>query len=86
MENIKRTHSITVQSRSRTLVTGVDKVIDSSPKLVDMVTSDGSLSVRGDGLHILAFSSESGELTLEGHIDRMEYCSGKKPLIGRIFK
>lgn len=86
MENIKRTHSITVQSRSRTLVTGVDKVINSSPKAADLVTSDGTLSVRGESLHILAFSSESGELTLEGRIDKLEYGSGKKPLIRRIFK
>lgn len=84
MENKK--HSITAEARSRTLITGVEKVIDSSPAEINMTTTDGPLSVRGEGLHIKSFSAESGELTFEGRVDKMEYRSGKKNILGRIFK
>ena len=67
-------------------MTGVEKIIDSSPKEIDMVTSDGALAVKGDGLAIRAFSAETGDLTFEGRVDRLDYDRGKKPLLGRIFK
>ena len=82
----KKKHSLTVESRSRTLVTGVEKVIDSSPSAINMTTSEGALTVKGEGLRINAFSVESGELTFEGRVDRIDYHAGKKPLLGRIFK
>lgn len=82
----KKKHSLTTESRTRTLVTGVEKVISSSPSSIEMVTTEGVLSVRGDGLHIHAFSAESGDLTFEGRVDRIDYHSGRKPVLGRIFK
>ena len=85
MDN-KKKHSLTVESRSRTLVTGVEKVIDSSPAVINMTTSEGVLTIRGDGLRISAFSAESGDLSFEGRVDRIDYHAGKKPLLGRIFR
>ncbi len=83
---IKPKHTVTLESRSRALVTGVEKVIDSSATFINAVTSEGAFTVRGNGLHIVAFSEADGTLTFDGKVDRMEYTVGKKGLFGRIFK
>lgn len=82
----KKRHSITLESRNRALITGVEKVTDSSPAAINMVTSEGPLSVRGSELKINSFSVADGNLSFEGKVDKLEYASAKKPLLRRIFK
>ena len=86
ISNVKIKHSLTVESRSRTLITGVEKVISSSPAAIDMTTSEGPLTVKGEGLRIHSFSAADGDLTFEGRVDSLTYARAKKPLLGRIFK
>ncbi len=82
---IKPKHNVTLESRRRALVTGVEKVVDASPSVINTVTSEGALSVRGSGLKIVSFSEADGTLTFEGTVDRMEYAAAKKPLLRRLF-
>lgn len=83
---IKPKHNITLESRKRALITGVEKVVDSDANTIDLVTSEGALCVRGEGLKINAFSEADGTMSFEGRIDRIEYAGAKKPLLRRIFK
>lgn len=73
----KKRHSITLESRNRALITGVEKVTDSSPTAINMVTSEGPLSVRGSELKINSFSVADGNLSFEGKVDKLEYASAK---------
>lgn len=83
---IKPKHNITIESRKRALISGVEKVVDSNANAINLVTSDGALCIKGDGLKINAFSEADGSLSFEGRVDRMEYVGAKQPLLRRIFK
>ena len=83
---IKPKHNVTVESRKRALVTGVEKVVDSDANAINLVTSEGALAIKGEGLKINSFSEADGTLSFDGRVDRMEYAGVKKPLLRRIFK
>ena len=83
---IKPKHSITLESRKRALVTGVEKVVDASPTIINTVTSDGALVVKGNGLKIVSYSEADGCLTFEGEVSLMQYSGAKKPLLRRLFR
>lgn len=83
---IKPKHNVTLEARKRALVTGVEKVVDSDANAIDLITSEGALCIKGEGLKINSFSEADGTLTFEGRVDRLEYAGVKKPLLRRIFK
>lgn len=82
----KKPHSITLENRKRALMTGVDKVISSNENCILLETSEGGLTVSGSGLKINKFDAESGQLTFEGTVNKMQYSAAKLPLAKRIFK
>ena len=67
-------------------MTGVDKVISSNENCILLETSEGGLTVSGSGLKINKFDAESGQLTFEGTVNKMQYSAAKLPLAKRIFK
>lgn len=83
---MEKRHSITVDGRKRGLITGVTKVISASPSEFALVTSEGGLVVRGKELKIISFSEESGALSFDGTVDKIEYDKVRQPLLKRIFK
>ncbi len=89
MENkiaVKKPHSITLENRKRALMTGVEKVISSNETAILLETSEGGLTVAGTGLKINKFDAETGQLTFEGTVNKMQYSAAKEKFIKRIFK
>lgn len=82
---VKPKHNISIESRNKMAITGVSKVVDAHAKCISLLTSEGSLIIRGDELKICAFSEADGSLTLDGRIDRLEYGAVKRSLVGRLF-
>ncbi len=66
-------HQLVLDDRRQLSVSGVSEVDSFDDQAIVAHTTRGDLTVRGDDLHILHLNTESGELSLEGHIRSLEY-------------
>ena len=66
-------HQLVLDDRRRLTVSGVSDVDSFDDNTVVAHTNLGELTVRGHELHICRLNTESGELSLEGHIDALDY-------------
>jgi|GEM_PF-1510554 len=83
---LKHAHTVTLVSRSKVSLTGVENVLGASEEIVNLVTTEGTLSLFGKDLKIQKFSIEEGLLVLAGTIDCIKYAAIKMPLLKRLFK
>ena len=65
--------NIRILHRQRMELTGIEEVESFTDNSVVMRSSLGSLSVEGDSLKIESFSTDKGELIIEGKIDGVYY-------------
>ena len=70
-ENSK--HTLTLESRKLLALTGVTEVVSSDEKQVILKTSTGMLKILGTSLSIGKLNTETGELSLSGLINLLEY-------------
>ncbi|MDR2201487.1 MAG: YabP/YqfC family sporulation protein [Clostridiales bacterium] len=82
----KKPHSITLDNRSRAHLTGITKVVASSERALTLETGAGGLTFYGSGLKINKFDADSGAMTFEGAVDKLEYSGVKIPLLKKLFK
>lgn len=66
-------HSMTLYGRERLSVTGVTDVTTFDENTIAMETSEGTLTVRGENLHVERLSLDQGELALTGEVQALEY-------------
>lgn len=66
-------HSLTMSGRERLSVTGVTDVTTFDENTIAMETSEGTLTVRGENLHVEKLSLDAGELALSGEVQSLEY-------------
>lgn len=66
-------HSLSLEGRARLKLSGVKDVERFDENAVVLVTSAGGLVVYGSGLHIGRLSLETGELGIDGRVDRLIY-------------
>ena len=71
-------HSIHIQERSRTTVSGVSNVLSYDDLQIEAETTGGTLALQGEGLRIDGLDTQTGELTISGRIDRFAYLESKK--------
>lgn len=71
----QKNHSVTVDSRESIVVTGVTDVPGFDEQTVNLLTSMGTLIVKGESLHICRLSLESGEVSVEGKVNSLQYLS-----------
>ena len=86
MENTEKRHSITIEGRNKGLLSGVNKVVSASPEEIYLLTGRGGLLIKGKELKISSFSEESGALSFDGTVDKIEYDKIKQSFFKRIFK
>jgi len=82
-------HNVIMEGRKRVSVSGVDDVESFDEGEIVMSTSQGILIVRGKELRIEKLSLDSGDVVMEGILDRLEYEDDVKPsggLFTRLFK
>lgn len=90
MPNEERTlpHGLTLTGRQALSVSGVTDVSAFDEGEISMDTSQGTLTVRGEQLHVEKLSLDRGELTLTGEIRSLEYDDETVPrggLLRRLF-
>ncbi len=66
-------HRLLLEERERLTVSGVEEVESFDENTIVMVTSQGTLVVRGEDLHIEKLSLDGGDLKVEGSVESLIY-------------
>ena len=66
-------HHVILEGRASLSVSGVEEVESFDENTIVMLTSRGTLVVRGEELHIEKLSLDGGDLRVEGAIDSLTY-------------
>ena len=66
-------HKVALVDRKRLEITGVEEVESFDENSIIMSTSQGDLTVRGEGLHIETLSLDGGALRVEGTVESLTY-------------
>lgn len=93
-KNYKRpdvTHNIIMENRKKLSVSGVEDVDSFDEASVILITTMGTLTVKGADIRINKLSIDAGEVSIEGDIDSFEYSdvsqhSESGGFISRLFK
>lgn len=72
-ERAQAAHHIILEQRESLSVSGVDEVESFDENTIVMVTTQGTLVVRGEGLHIEKLSLDGGDLRVEGLVESLTY-------------
>jgi len=67
-----------LERRQGGTITGVRDVTSFDEKEIRLVTEEGKLSVRGEGLHVKQLDLQKGEVELQGRIDQLVYLNKKQ--------
>ena len=81
-------HRIVLSDRQHLAVSGVEGVESFDEATIVLTTSEGSLIVRGEGLHIEKLSLDGGDLLVEGTVESLTYEEEEphQSLFGRLFR
>lgn len=89
-ENLNPVGNLIIENRNRLSVSGVSETESFDESCVVLFTSCGRLIIRGEGLHIQNLSVSSGEASVVGRIDSVNYTENtkkkKEKLSSRLFK
>ena len=66
-------HDLSLDSRARLTVPGVQKVLHCSPESAALETGKGTLHLAGAQLSVVSLDLEAGEAKLTGRFDALEY-------------
>ena len=80
---------VSMENRRALEITGVTDIDSFDEQTVAVFTDVGELVVRGSSLHISRIDVESGNLSLEGEIDSLEYTDNvavRGSIWGRLFR
>ena len=86
--NISLGNMISLENRSKLVITGVSDVDSYDDGAIILSTNLGQLTVRGVDLKISKLNTDFGELIVTGTIDGMVYTDerGKTGFLGRLLK
>ena len=66
-------HHLILEDRENLTVSGVEEVESFDETTIVMYTAQGTLIVRGEGLHIEKLSLDGGDLKVEGMVESLTY-------------
>lgn len=66
-------HSVHMENREKMTISGVEDVASFTEENIVLLTNMGTLTVKGNDLHINKLNVESGELVIDGSINLCEY-------------
>ena len=85
----KKPHSISIDERKRLKATGISDVEGFDETKIYAMLENLAFTIGGKNLKVMSFSSESGDLVVEGEIDSVSYSpaiSRKSGIFARIFR
>lgn len=85
-ENLKK-HTLMLDNRSKLMITGAQDVNGFNEETVSVQTSDGTLVIKGSGLHIEKLNLDTGDVCVEGKVGAMQYIgSASKSKLSKLFR
>ena len=79
---VRAPHRVVLEERGALSVSGVEEVERFDENEIVMSTSRGTLTVRGENLHIEKLSLDGGDLKVEGDIDALTYEESRRERSG----
>ena len=75
-KQIKKAHCLQLTDRQKGCIQGVRDVNSFDEKEISLVTEAGTLSIKGEGLHVTRLDLERQEVDIEGKVDSLIYSQG----------
>lgn len=69
-------HTLMLDNRQRLVLTGAVDVNGFNEETVSVKTTGGTLIIKGSGLHIDRLNLETGDVTVQGTVNSMQYIGG----------
>ena len=87
-DTIRKNHNVIIEDRHRFTLTGINDVFSFDDETVALETDLGRLVIKGEGLHIINFNNETGDLSGEGKIFAFAYTADEKNrgIVSRLFR
>lgn len=88
----EKRHTLLMEEREKIQVGGVLEVLSFDEEGVMMETTCGLLMLKGEDLHIGRLDLDSGEVTVTGTLDSIDYSEGglsgsrQHPFLGKLFR
>ena len=84
----QKPHSLILENRERMSVSGVIDVERFDEQEAIISTSQGTMLIRGNGLHMEKLSLETGDIILVGSVDSIQYEELRKEggLLAKLFR
>ena len=82
-------HNIIIENRSKLILSGINEVVSFEEDNVQLKTTKGDLTIRGNNMKMESFQSEIGDLVMRGDIYALVYVNdtgAKEGFFSRIFK
>ncbi len=83
-----KNHTLMLDSRSKLSLSGAEDVSGFNEETVCIKTSCGSLIIKGERLHIDKLNLETGEVSIDGKINALQYIGsdGSRSRLSKLFK
>ena len=66
-------HTLVLENRRRLSITGAQDVSGFNEETASVKTTAGALIIKGSGLHIDKLNLETGDVTVEGTVNSLQY-------------
>ena len=83
-----KNHTLMLDARGKLMLTGAEDVRGFNEETVSVLTSFGRLIIKGERLHIDKLNLESGEVSIDGKINAMQYIGNdnSRSRLSKLFK
>ncbi len=84
-----KAHSLTVENRMNTVITGVEAVDLFNEQTIVLTTTEGAITLSGTGLNVESLDLTQGRLIVTGRIEAVEYEDRQQKtrgVLSRIFR
>ena len=83
-----KNHTLMLDNRGKLIITGAEDVSGFNEETVSVQTPCGSLIIKGNGLHIDRLNLETGEVSIDGKINALQYLGSEttRSRLSKLFK
>ena len=75
----RQPHRLVLENRKKSMISGVQDVQSFHEQEILLLTEEGKLQIKGEGLHVKRLNLEKGEADIEGKINSLIYLSRNTP-------
>lgn len=83
-----KNHTMMLENRQKLVLTGAEDVNGFNEETVSVQTTSGLLIIKGEKLHIGKLNLETGDVTIDGKINAMQYLQSDnaRSKLSKLFK